>query len=501
MSNDLRLAAKGIGWNYLGSGTTLVAQVLSTAITARLVSPAGFGAYAAAQALAAAVGYFGLSTLGNAVIRHERQGRQVASTAFTLSIAAGAVTAAAIFLIAPAWASLWHVPASANLARLFALVLFLAAFGVVPLALLRKSLAYRQAALIESLSQVAGMAVGVALAFDLHSPTALVIGQAAASALTAGAALIASRRELSIGISRTEARSLLAFTGHVSGQSLLYYALYTAPSLTVSRIFGPVALGWYSRANLMVTLPVTHLWLGVTKALYPLIARARGDVARLRELIESTLLTTTALAWPAFAAVAGASSLVVRVLLGPHWSQVAAVLPPLLVFGAVNLAYVVAGNPLEVLGRQRIMWSIQLLWVGLLAPALALGAFAHLSLPALLWLVAGVQAIVHAAKLWRTSQLGILRLGRVLRAYAFALALSALFFLAAAGVERATASSGSLTLRILAEVVAITALAAVTVTLLPSTRASLAIRAGISLVRAGRKLTAPPDLTPAHAKR
>jgi O-antigen/teichoic acid export membrane protein len=502
VSSDLRLAAGGIGWNYVGSGAVLGAQVLYTAVTARLISPAEFGAYAAAQALVGLVSYFGLGTLGNALIRHERQARRVTGTALTLSIAAGAAAAVIVFVVASPWGTLWGAPESASISQLFAAVVLLPGLGVIPLALLRRSLDYRRAALIESVSKVAGMGVGIGFAYYLRSPAALVIGQGAAAGLTALAALVAARREVTLAFSSSDARGLLAFTGHVSGQSIVYYGLYNAPSLVISRMFGTAALGVYSRANTLVTLPNFHLWIGVTRTLYPLISRARNDVARLRQLIESTTISTTGVVWPLFAAVAGAAPLVVAIVLGPRFSDAATLLPPILLFGAVNFAYVVAGNPLEVLGFQRIIWWLQLAWVCLLSAALGLSVVLDLSLPLLLWLLAAAQIVIHAAKLRAAARLQLLRLARIARGYGVTAAVSGLFFLVAAGTERATEGLDLLVARAALEAVAVALVASLVAVFLRSTPFGRAVRSGVSLLH-DRARTAPPTpavLEPSHAE-
>lgn len=483
MSEDLRLAAGGIGWNYLASGTILVAQVLYTATTARLVSPTEFGAYAAAQALFTLVGYFGLATLGSALIRHERGGRHAVGTAFAISIAAGGAASLLVLVAAGPWADLWDVPASRDVARAFSLVVFVTAFSVIPLALLRKGLEYRRAALVESIAQIAGMGVGVAFAFELRNPTALVLGQAAGALLAAGISLIFARRQLALAFSRTEARALLSFSGHVSAQSLTYYGIYTAPSLVISRLFGSTALGVFSRANALVTLPTTHLWMGVTKVLYPLIARARDDGQRLRALIEATLITTTGVVWPLFAAVAGAAPLVVAILLGSDFTEVKELLPPILVFGALNFAYVVAGNPLEVLGHQAVIWRYQLAWVALLATALVAAVVADASLTALLWLVALAQCMIHGLKLRATQRLGLIRLGPVLRGYAASICVSALFFAVAFATANAVDGHGSLLWQAVLEVLAVGAVTCLTVAAPLASPFQQAVRSGIGTMR------------------
>src|SRR6266700_4802047 len=125
------------------------------------------------------------------------------------------------------------------------------------------------------------MVIGLAIAFVLRSAMALVLSQvAAALILLVGAFWLAGRPD-SLRPTRSRAKELLSFAGQVSGQNLAYHMIYTAPTLALSRMFGTAALGFYSRANLVVGLPANHLAVGITKTLYPLYRR-RDDVANTR---------------------------------------------------------------------------------------------------------------------------------------------------------------------------------------------------------------------------
>src|SRR5262245_28300970 len=86
-----QLSIRGAVWNYGGASIVIVGQLAYTALTARLISPSEFGAYATAQALMMLVGYFTLATVGNAVIRHPALDRQVVGTAVALTTVAGII--------------------------------------------------------------------------------------------------------------------------------------------------------------------------------------------------------------------------------------------------------------------------------------------------------------------------------------------------------------------------------------------------------------------------
>lgn len=440
MKADIRhQALHGVRWNYTASASILLAQLAYTAVTARILTPRDFGAYAVAQALAALVTQFSLMSVGNAVIRHETVTRAMVGTAFSLSAAAGTGASVATALIAPLWADAWDAPNSVGPVRALGFFVLFTCLASVPLALLRRELRFRTAATVEAGSQIAGMMVGVVLGLLLRSPLALALGQVVGSGLTFAQAAAASRDGLSFRARRGEARALASFASQVSGQSLGYYLLYTAPSLVIARVLGVGQLGFFSRAYILVGLPLNHLTAGLTKALYPMYSRLKSDAALIRGLIEPALIAAIGVVWPAFAAVAGLAPALVAVLLGEGWSTTAQLLPALCVFGAINVAFVIVGNPLEALGHLRAAWFVQICWVMVLGGFLAAWWVGGGDAVALVWLVAAAQAVAHVAQIAVAARLGYVSVWNVGRAYVATAALAAVFYAIAATLERVIA--------------------------------------------------------------
>ena len=85
-----RSALTGVAWNYSGAMVLIVTQIISTAVTARLIAPSQFGAYAVAQAAAGVFGYFTLGALGAGLLRRQVLGPTTVGTAgcCRLSVAA-----------------------------------------------------------------------------------------------------------------------------------------------------------------------------------------------------------------------------------------------------------------------------------------------------------------------------------------------------------------------------------------------------------------------------
>jgi PST family polysaccharide transporter len=381
----------GAAWNYAGAAVLILTQVVSTAATARLVSPEEFGAYATAQAAQGILGYFTLPAIGQGLLRRSHLGPGAAGTAMVVSLATSALVATAMWFASGVWSDAWHVPSAAAPVRVLALALALTGFSVVPLALLRRGLRFRAAATAETLTQVAGATAGVVLALQMHSATALAIGQAVTAGALLAAACWLTRTELRLDFVVTEARELVSFASQVGVQSVGFYMLYTTPSWFIARSFGATKLGLYSRANLIVGLPVHYLTTGLVKVMYPYYGRIGAEMRRTRTFLTEAITMATGITWPFLALVAGSSPLVVEILLGPTWQASADLVRLCALVGCATLPWVMLANSAEAFGWMRLVWAMQAAYGLVLAGAITLVQFATLSIEDLLLGVAAAQ--------------------------------------------------------------------------------------------------------------
>jgi O-antigen/teichoic acid export membrane protein len=387
MSSLTRHALGGVAWNYAGAVVLVLTQIVSTVVTARVVSPREFGAYAAAQAAGGIFGYFSLSAVGQAVLRRSELAKGTVGSATAISVLAGALVAAAMWLIAIPWAAAWHVPAAARVVHVLAFTVFLNAVAVMPLTLLRRSLRFRAAAVTETVTQVLGAAAGVTLAVQLHSAFALALGQCAAAATLVLAAGVLARRQLEMRLSWREGKGLATFAGQVTAINFGSYLMNIAPSWYAARAYGARTLGFYSRAGLIVGLPLTYLSSGLMKVLYPLYGRLRSDESRVKLMLEEALALTTGLLWPVLGFIAGAAPVIVSLLLGPRWEQVAPLLALFALAACADLACSLLTNAGEALGWMRTIWNRQIALLGALTLVVGVVHVAGLGVVAL---VAGV---------------------------------------------------------------------------------------------------------------
>jgi lipopolysaccharide exporter len=440
-SSLTRQALGGVAWNYAGAGVLVVTQIASTAVTARVVSPGEFGAYATAQAAAGIFGYFTLAAVAQGVLRRTELATGTVGTALGISLGAGGLVAAAMWVAAGPWADAWHVPAAERVVHVLALTVFLNSTAVMPLALLRRSLRFRTAALAETGTQVVGAAVGVALAVELHSAFALALGQCAAAAILLLATGLLVRRELELRFSLSEAKSLAAFAGQVSAINFGSYLMNTAPSLYAARAYGARTLGIYSRANVIVGLPSWYLSSGLVKVLYPLYGKVRSDESRVKVLLDEALTLSSGLVWPTLAFIGGASPLIVRVLLGPGWGGAASLLTLFALGYCADMSCGLLTNAGEAFGWMRTIWLRQVAFLTLIVVDIGVMQAAGLGVEALVAGLALAQWLTYAVTVQAFVRRGFLEAHKALSMNAVHGCVAAIAFGAAAICARSLASA------------------------------------------------------------
>ncbi len=431
-----RSALQGVVWNYAGISVLVVGQLASTPITARLISPAWFGAYAAAQAAIGFAGYFTLSTIGLAILRRSELGEKTVGSAIVLSITMATLVSVALWFLAVPWANAWGIETSVQLIRVLAVALFFTSLSNVPIALARRRLRFGIAAIVETSTTVTGMAVGVVLAFILHSALALAIGQVVGGVTLFVGAIAIARQDVRFGFDRSEGRELFTYGSQLS---LLYFgswAVNTIPSWFTSLTFGRSALGLYNRASLVVNMPLGYLTTGITKILFPLYGRVRDDLAKTKIMLSEGVVLATGFIWPVFAILAGAAPVVVDILLGPRWHGAAPLLRICALIACGLFPTGLLTNAAEALGWIKFAAFRLAVLLTLLGSAVGIAAVAGFSLQGLLLAVAIAQWFTYAITLQPFISRGVVDTRLVLRSHAaHALAAMGAFGLAFASAE------------------------------------------------------------------
>lgn len=195
---------------------------------------------------------------------------------------------------------------------------------------------------------------------------------------------------------------MLRFGGHVTGAQVLWALFAQSDAFICGRLLGKEALGLYSVAMHLASLPIQRIAGIVNQVAFPAFARVQSDRARVRS---NVLAGVRLLSFSAFPVLWGISSIapeLVDTLLGARWEASAV---PLQILAFVMPLRMVANfipNAVQGVGRTDVL-LVNAVWAVLLAPPVFYAAASYWGVLglAVAWLVVMpllfVQSMVRSA--------------------------------------------------------------------------------------------------------
>jgi PST family polysaccharide transporter len=189
----------------------------------------------------------------------------------------------------------------------------------------------------------------------------------------AGAVLLCHYAPFRFGFDRDIARRLLDFGLPLAGSSMVVFGVTFIDQLLVGALLGPVALGFYVLAFNASSWPVNLFSKPVREVSPAAFARLQHDPPALRSAFVSSAGLLTAATLPVCLLLTGAAEPLVNTVYGAQWAPAASVLWCLGLLGAFRIFFELVYDYFVVVGGTRVVFSVQVIWLLALVPALIIG--------------------------------------------------------------------------------------------------------------------------------
>lgn len=360
----------GLAWSSINSTVLRLGSFAVGIFLARLLAPEQFGLFAVAltvQAVLMTLADLGMST---DLIRSDNPEAK-APTVATMAAASGALLTAAMVASAQGLADLLGSSGAGPVIAVMAFSLLLASAGVVPYASLQREFAQKKLFVIALADFLAGTLLTVVLVLAGWGVMGLAVARLAAQTLALVLQFILAGKRPRFGFDTAVAPEALRFGVPVAGANLLSWALLNIDNVVVSRLAGPVALGYYYLAFNVSNWPMSALGQVVRSISVPAFAQlAKGRDDRSLAAVTGPVWAVALLAGLMLAILARP---VVELLYGQQWLPAAAILAWLGLFGALRTLFDLLASYLLARGASKATFLVQAVWIAALAPAVILG--------------------------------------------------------------------------------------------------------------------------------
>jgi teichuronic acid exporter len=186
-------------------------------------------------------------------------------------------------------------------------------------------LEFKKRSLIELFSVIVGSFVTLVLALLQHGVWALILGNLSSVFFRAVVVNVVSPFRFIPTLSISGMRALFSFGGNVTASRFLWFFYTQADNVIVGRTLGNEALGFYSVAMHLASLPVQRVSAVLNQVSFPVFSRFQHDIVTVKLQLLKTLSLLSFIAFPILWGISSVSPELVEVVLGKKWQS--AVLP------------------------------------------------------------------------------------------------------------------------------------------------------------------------------
>lgn len=318
-------AVRGSLWNFAGGSIQGIAQIVSVAFLARMLTPAEYGI---ATAAFVAIGLLEVvSRLGvtPAIVQKPTLTQtDIASAAWAI-LGASVLLAALVSLVSPWVNTLLALHPDEKAIPLLALQLPLYSLGAISLGLLQRNVAFKRIIVIDTVSFLTGtVGTSLTLAFLGFGPYSIILGNLATTAIATLGYRVSWRHSWSLAnvheIPASLAR-LLRFGMTYSVGELGAWLAVNAGKFIIANRLGAASLGIFGRA-FQLLISASDLVGGVVeRVLFPTFSRIQHDLTRVRSgQVQATSMVTLLTILGATLVWWNADD-IVHILFGPGWER------------------------------------------------------------------------------------------------------------------------------------------------------------------------------------
>lgn len=331
---------RALRWSATGRLAGQLGSWVATIWIIRILSPADYGLMGMASIL------IGLATLFNelgvipALIQTKHLDERLIQQLFGFVVASTVFIFCVLLLAAPLISTFFDEPRLTPITRALAVAMVIGGVAAVPNALLERELQFRGLSMVEFSAMLLGSITTLGLAMAGYGVWSLVTGNIVTTTAKTIGILVVSRFCLLPVFRLHGLRSMFVFGASITGQRVLWYVNSSADVLLVGRLLGDQALGVYSVAFQLATLPVSKMFGIVNRVAFPAYARIQDDNRQAKDYFIASVRLSWLLFCPMLWGMSSVSHEFVQVFMGGNWDDagvVLALIPLVVPFRVISL--------------------------------------------------------------------------------------------------------------------------------------------------------------------
>lgn len=354
-------AVSGMIWTFSQQfGTQLVNFVIGI-VLARVLLPSDFGTIAlfgVVMSVASALINGGLSS---SLIRTKDADDADLSTVFWFNLVASLSIYTVIFFISPIVSDFYDLPQLTLIIRVYALILIPGALGSIQSIRFVKEMDFKTSFKIQLPSILIGGVSGILFAYYGFGVWSLVYYPLIQGVISNIQFWMYSDWRPAFIFDKQKFKYHFNFGYKMTLSELLNTIFNNVYSVIIGKIFSPVQLGYYNRADSLKQLPVSNLSNALNSVTFPLFSQLRDNNIKLKEVYKKLMKVVIFIIAPILCFAIIVAEPLIRLLLSEKWLPSVSYFQILAIAGIMYPIHSYNLNILKVKGRSDLFLKLEII--------------------------------------------------------------------------------------------------------------------------------------------
>lgn len=376
-------ALSGMIWTYFQQfGSQLISFVVSI-VLARLLLPEEFGLIGMISIFMGVGTVLFQSGLTSSLIRTNGLTQDDYSTVFYFNFAASIVIYGILFCTAPLISDFYKQPDLIAITRVYGLTFILSAFGTVQNTILTKELKFKKQAIISLPALIISSLTGLIMAYLDYGVWSLVASALINSFVTSLFLWASSDWYPKLIFSSEKFRQHFHYGYKLTLSGILDIIFTNIYQIIIGRFYSPAQVGYYTRANSLMMLPVGNVSGALNRVVFPLFSKVQDDIPRFRNAYKQVMQIVLFIITPIIVLMAFLAQPLIIFLFTEKWLSVVPIFQIICFTGVLYPIHKYNLLVLQVKGRSDLFLQLEIVKKIMLSVILVIAFF--YGFYALLW--------------------------------------------------------------------------------------------------------------------
>jgi len=354
-------AISGVKWT--GASTIFIGLIefIKFAVLARLLSPSDFGLMGMLVVIMGFAQAFADMGVSNAIIHKQNTTEEQLSSLYWLNIFIGALLFLILCVANPLIVRFYKEPRLGHLIFWVALIFPITSLGQQFQILLQKKLKFSKLSRIEVISVILGSITAILLAVKGQGVLSLIWGQIATATIKSLLLIRFSGKKFppAFRFEKKDLRDYLSFGLYQMGERNVNYLSSNIDYLLIGRFLGADALGIYTLAYKLITVPLMKITPILTRVAFPVFSKKQTDNASINRGYLAIIKILSFIVFPSLIGLSVTAPIFVPVIYGTNWARTVPVIQILAIVGMIKATGSLSGSVLLAKGRADItfIWN------------------------------------------------------------------------------------------------------------------------------------------------